>query len=972
MKARGVMEGLKTRSGRRLAWTVVASSFGLIGLFIAGSAACTGPTGPAGPPGPEGPPGPAGGSRDAAPLVRPTAISAGASQACAVLSDGSVWCWGFQASTQANSFTLTPTQVLTEVPVGGPTPKHPHAIPIELAEPLTHVTSVSAGLEFACALIDGGKVTCWGSLPQPLLDSGISNTAVTVPGLTGVTAISVGDEVVGAGRAFSHKGFVCARLSGGTVSCWGPAGSPFNGDIKSYTNNGQQTKLDDVTAISAGRNNACALLADGTIVCWGAPGVADSVTTFAVPAMAISAGSNFNFALLKSGEVESWGVGAFGELRMNPLQHAAKAVVAGKVSPLVEDAVGQSVTPSTLPFACALTEDGAVACWGNNRYGQLGVASDGGNYPIWVMDVTTATAVSAGDSFACALLADSTIDCWGNNKFGQLGNGTTIDSATPVPVVPTWLSDVDGGTETIDAAPDAPSDTGKPDSNTDATLSDSSPETSADAGDATLSDASPETSADAGDATLGDASPEASTCNPTICEAMGTTGEYTCQDGTCQLAPCPTLGDVNCSGSCIDPTTDGQHCGASTPCATNPGAICGGTGTCSRAGGVTKCVCTLPEISCSTGCILPSTSTTNCGASDPCATNPGINCTVAPYGAGFTCNGTACVCQGPSSVLCGTTCYKDDPNNCGRCGHSCNGGTCYDGLCTPVVLVSGMTADFRGRDSIVADSSGVYFNPVVGNALPTDQLMVCGTTTCASPAVVFTGGGEPLALQGGRLYFEANYVTEVLSEGSTTASVFSDSQGESLASDASNLYLLSDGVAYFASLTGTPPVTPTVAFGTLSDVAAMAVDPTNLYVADSTANVIASCSSVPCTTTYTTVASAVPAAVTALTSDGTNVWFSTSAALYRCPISTGCATPLTPYWTVSGITDITVDTTNAYVYWAAAGIIQNCTSSAATCPGPFTVSPNGAAAQFAQNQTAIYFTNYTGGTATDAIYMISK
>src|SRR5216117_1087585 len=57
--------------------------------------------------------------------------------------------------------------------------------------------------------------------------------------------------------------------------------------------------------------------------------------------------------------------------------------------------------------SCALRTDGAVACWGLNRYGQA-------TAPAGVF-----TQVSAGGSHTCALKSDGTVACWGDNSSGQ-------------------------------------------------------------------------------------------------------------------------------------------------------------------------------------------------------------------------------------------------------------------------------------------------------------------------------------------------------------------------------------------------------------------------------------------------------------------------------------------------------------------------------------------------------------------------
>jgi hypothetical protein len=451
------------------------------------------------------------------------------------------------------------------------------------------------------------------------------------------------------------------------------------------------------------------------------------------------------------------------------------------------------------------------------------------------------------------------------------------------------------------------------------------------------------------------------------CYAMGITGEYTCQNGTCQLAPCNPTTNVNCGGTCIDPSTYNGHCGAGPNCSTNPGADCGGAGSCS--GG--QCVCTAPEIACASGCIDPANSTTNCGASAPCATNPGLSC-----GTGETCNGTSCVCPG---VVCGGTCHVNDASNCGACGHSCQGGYCSGGLCGPVALYTGPTEYAPPHSYLAADGAGIFFQTAVSGV---NGIYTCGPTSCGTaPTLVESPGGSSLATQNGNLYFNVSNVTDVLSESSTmqtTAPAFSDGSSLGLASDVDNIYTLFGGAVYFAPITGTPPVTANPAITiTGGYVGAIASDGTNLFAADSTLKQVVSCptTALGCTTgTYTTVASGLPTAVNNVYSDGTNVWFSTTAALYKCSISAGCVLPLTPFYTVANITSITVDTTNNQVYWASSsvGAVERCSTAGSTCLGP-TGAGAASYASFAQNSKAVYYSDWEGASSPkNAIYMIIK
>jgi alpha-tubulin suppressor-like RCC1 family protein len=91
---------------------------------------------------------------------------------------------------------------------------------------------------------------------------------------------------------------------------------------------------------------------------------------------------------------------------------------------------------------CALLEDGAVRCWGDNLFAQLGSArSDGtialsGAAPRLELG-GAAIQVAAGERHTCAVLSTHELLCWGETANGKLGYGKGItnklvgDTETP-------------------------------------------------------------------------------------------------------------------------------------------------------------------------------------------------------------------------------------------------------------------------------------------------------------------------------------------------------------------------------------------------------------------------------------------------------------------------------------------------------------------------------------------------------------
>jgi len=216
-------------------------------------------------------------------------------------------------------------------------------------------------------------------------------------------------------------------------------------------------------AVAAGARHSCAI-AGGQIECWGnnaygqlgidstqnrggdavpftpvdlggARTVAATATAIATGATtAIATGGRHTCALTSqatSARVAAvcWGDNTFGQLGL--ADGRARGALAGDTFDVVPLAGGHSIAAVTagLYHTCARLDDASVVCWGDNRFGQLGVAGDG-NATFAPVDLgEPASAVSAGAYHSCALLASGAVRCWGWNDYGQLGGGPPAGSA---------------------------------------------------------------------------------------------------------------------------------------------------------------------------------------------------------------------------------------------------------------------------------------------------------------------------------------------------------------------------------------------------------------------------------------------------------------------------------------------------------------------------------------------------------------
>jgi alpha-tubulin suppressor-like RCC1 family protein len=334
-----------------------------------------------------------------------TAVSTGPTHTCVLLAGGSVDCWGENGSGALGDGSLEQSAAPVEV----------HGV--------AHAIAISTG-QGNCALIEGGTVSCWGNdnygeLGQgaPVVQShpgdgtwAYSTTALAVPGLSGVMALSANED------------HVCALLESEAISCWGrnDHGQLGTGNLGFGLVPGEVQGLEGSTQIATGWTS-CSLRTGGHVDCWGGNefgAVGDGTTVDAnrpveVPGISgatqVAAGADHSCAVGSTGHVDCWGANDSGQLGNGTRTYSTTPVEVSGISEATAVGVGGS-------FSCALLSSGKIECWGWNEGGRLGDGSTENRpvtLPVEVLGITNATQIATGSDSACALLEGGHVKCWG-------------------------------------------------------------------------------------------------------------------------------------------------------------------------------------------------------------------------------------------------------------------------------------------------------------------------------------------------------------------------------------------------------------------------------------------------------------------------------------------------------------------------------------------------------------------------------
>lgn len=326
----------------------------------------------------------------------PIDITAGLFHTCALLEDGSVWCWGGNNDGQLGVGDVTDRKEPTKV-----------ALPLP-------ATKVAAGLGFGlgtgevasstCAILSDKTLYCWGKNNRGQLGTGDTmDTEVPKAALlTDVTQVALSGQ------------HTCATRSNKDLYCWGWNKDGQLGD-GTTVDKPTPTKVGSfVDSVDLGFHHTCTVEST-TVYCWGDNSFGqlgdgtqnDSLSpknVLGVPqATGVSAGNLYTCATTTT-DASCWGGNDLGEL--------GNGTVDGSLSPQTLSPTGFTLIRAGHNTSGGIA-NGNLFMWGDNANGALGDNTQANSMVPKQISLPGVTNLALGLAHSCALTNGGEVFCWG-------------------------------------------------------------------------------------------------------------------------------------------------------------------------------------------------------------------------------------------------------------------------------------------------------------------------------------------------------------------------------------------------------------------------------------------------------------------------------------------------------------------------------------------------------------------------------
>jgi alpha-tubulin suppressor-like RCC1 family protein len=272
---------------------------------------------------------------------------------------------------------------------------------------------VAGGGEFGCALLDDGRVRCWGANDRGQLGNGTTVASFVPVDVAGLPASP--SRAVAVATGWAHA---CAAVSSGDVWCWGDNSTGELGP------------------------GATAAFSTTPVRVTGVTGVAAPATRASPPTLAAGGGTSTtaptvfgHSCAVGSGGLACWGANDSGQLGNGTTTQSATPVAIG-LPTVTSIAAGQRHT-------CAVSA-GALRCWGANGSGQVGDGTSSQRTTPTAVSTTsfpsgsTATFVATSRASTCAVVTGTApqLFCWGENGSGQVTASAPPPATQLTPIAP--------------------------------------------------------------------------------------------------------------------------------------------------------------------------------------------------------------------------------------------------------------------------------------------------------------------------------------------------------------------------------------------------------------------------------------------------------------------------------------------------------------------------------------------------------